>query len=75
MQAKLGDAGKYSMNGLDSSFYMLVGEVWDLHEILYVLGITKELLLVSCLIDLKCKVDFDDEGVIIRRHSLILVEF
>lgn len=42
----------------------------ELHEVLYVLGMTEIFLSVSCLIDLKHRVEFDDQGVIIRCHSL-----
>jgi hypothetical protein len=49
---------------------MLAGEVLELIEILYVLGLTKNLLSVSCLIDLKCMVEFDDQQVIIKKCSL-----
>jgi hypothetical protein len=67
---ELGDDGKYLVIRLGSiSFCMLAGEVLELHEVLYVLGMTKNLLLVSCLINLKCKVEFDDQGVIIKSHS------
>jgi hypothetical protein len=67
MQVELGDDGKYPMTGLGSiSFCMPTKEVLDLHEVLYVPGMTKNLLLVSCLIDLKCRVEFDDQEVIIK---------
>ena len=61
MLVKLGDDGRYPGVVLGSiSFHMLIGEVLDLYEALYVLGMTKNLLSVSCLIDLKCRVEFDD---------------
>jgi hypothetical protein len=68
---ELGDDGKYPVTGLGSiSFRMPPREVLELHEVLYVLGMTKNLLSVSCLTDLKCRVEFDDQEVIIRSHSL-----
>ena len=41
----------------------------ELHEVLYVLSMTKNLFLVSCLTYLKCRVEFDDQEVIIRSYS------
>jgi hypothetical protein len=76
MQVELGDDAKYLVIGMGSiSFCMPTGEVLELHEVLYVLGLTKNLLLVSCLTDLKCMVEFDDQQVIIKNTALILVEF
>jgi hypothetical protein len=49
---------------------MLVGEVLDLHEVLYVHGMTKNLLSVSCLTYLKYRVEFDHQKVIIRSLNL-----
>jgi hypothetical protein len=58
MQVELIDDGRYPMVWLRSiSFFMLVGEVLDLHEVLYVPSMTKNILLVSFLIDLKCKIE------------------
>lgn len=37
------------------SFCMPAGEVLELHEVLYVLGMNKDLLPVSCITDLKCR--------------------
>jgi hypothetical protein len=46
----LGDDGKYLVTRLGSiSFFMPTGEVLDLHEVLYVPDMTKNLLLVYCL--------------------------
>ena len=43
------------------AFHRLVREALELHEVLlYVLGLTKNLSLVSCLLDIKCIVEFDD---------------
>jgi hypothetical protein len=36
---------------------------------------TKNLLSVSCLTNLKCRAEFDDQEVIIKSRTLILVEF
>jgi hypothetical protein len=61
MEVGLGDDGKYLMIGLGSiSFFISIGEVLELHEVLYVLVMTKNLISVFCLIDLKCRVKFDD---------------
>jgi hypothetical protein len=76
MQEELGDDAKFLVIGMGSiSFHMPTREVLELHEVLYVLGLTKNLLSISCLIDLKCMVEFDDQQVIIKKCSLILVEF
>jgi hypothetical protein len=61
MHVELGDDDRYLVTRLGSiSFCMLVREVLDLHEVLYVPSMTKSLLLVCCLIDLKCRDGFDD---------------
>jgi hypothetical protein len=50
MHVELGDNAKYLVIGMCSvSFHMPVGEVLELHEVLYVPSSTKNLLLVSCL--------------------------
>jgi hypothetical protein len=41
----------------------------ELHDVLYVPGLTKNLLLASTMIDLKCVAKFDDQQVIIRNCS------
>jgi hypothetical protein len=70
MQVELGDDGRYPMVGLLSiSFQMLVREFLDLNEVIYVLGMHKNIILGSCLTDLKHKVEFDDEKVIIRSKN------
>jgi hypothetical protein len=67
---ELGDDAKYLVIGMGSiSFRRLAGEVLELNKVLYVLGLTKNLLLVSCLIELKCTIEFDDQQVIIRKHN------
>jgi hypothetical protein len=48
---------------------MPFGEVLDLHEVLYVLSMTKNLVSVPCLIDFKCRVEVDDQGVIIKSQN------
>jgi hypothetical protein len=61
MYVELGDDGKYPVTGLGFiSFHMLAREVLELCQALYVLGRTKNLLLVSCLIDLKCNAKFNN---------------
>jgi hypothetical protein len=69
-QVELSDDGKYPMTRKGSiSFHMPVGEVLELHEVFYVPHMTKTLLLVSCVIDLRCSAKFDDQEVIIKSHS------
>jgi len=41
------------------------GDVLKLSDVLYVLGLTRNLLLVSVMTDLLCVVEFDDQQVII----------
>jgi hypothetical protein len=45
-------------------------DVLELDDVLYVPGLTKSLLLVSCMTDLQCMVEFDGQQVIIRKCSL-----
>jgi hypothetical protein len=53
---------------------MPLGDVLELNDVLYVLGLTKNLLLVSTMTDLKCVVEFDDKQVIIIDHIKRMVE-
>jgi hypothetical protein len=52
------------------SFCMPSGDVLELNDVLYVLGLTKNLLSISAMIDLKCVVEFDDKQVIIMVSEL-----
>jgi hypothetical protein len=63
------DDGKYLISGLCSISFRMLAEVLELQEELYVPSMTKNLLLVSCLTDLNCMVEFDDQGVIIKSRS------
>jgi len=49
---------------------MHLGGVLELSGVLYVLCLTRNLLLVSIMIDLVCVVEFDDQQVIIWRRCL-----
>lgn len=61
MQVELGDDATYSVIGMGSiSFYMPSGDVLELHDVLFVPRLSKNVLSVSCLTDLKCVVEFDD---------------
>jgi hypothetical protein len=42
------------------SFLMPLGDVLELDDVLYVHGLTKNLLLVLAIMDLKCVAKFDD---------------
>jgi hypothetical protein len=62
MHVELGDDVKYSMIGMDSiSFYLPTREILELHEVLYGHGLTKKLLLLTCITNPKCKIEFDDQ--------------
>jgi len=52
------------------SFHMPLGHVLELNDVLYVLGLTKNLFSISCMTNLKCMPKFDDQQVIIRKRSL-----
>jgi hypothetical protein len=57
---ELGDDGKYLMTRLGFvSFRISAEEVLELHEVLYVLGSTKNLLSIYCITNLKCRAEFD----------------
>ena len=65
------DDGKYLETRLGSiSFNTIVGEVLDLHYVLYISSTTKILFSISCLTNLRCGVEFDDQEVIIRSSNL-----
>jgi hypothetical protein len=50
MQVELGNDRRYLVTRFDSiSFYMLAGEVLELHEVLYITSVTKNLLSNSYL--------------------------
>jgi hypothetical protein len=53
MQVELGDDATYLVAGVGSiSFQMPSGDILELTSVLYVLGLTKNLLSVSVMIDL-----------------------
>lgn len=45
---------------------MPLGNVLELHNVLYVPGLTKDLLLASTTTDLRCVGKFEDQQIIIR---------
>jgi hypothetical protein len=50
------------------------GDVLELNDVLFVLGLMKNLLLVSCMIDLHCVVKFDAQKVIIRDRTHVVAK-
>jgi hypothetical protein len=70
IQVELGNDATCPMIGTGFvSFLMPSGDVLELDDVLYVLGLMKSLLSVSCMIDLQCMVEFDGQQVIIRKCS------
>jgi hypothetical protein len=70
IQVELGNDATYLVTKMGFvSFYMPLGDVLELDDVLYVLGLTKNLLSVSAMTDLRCVVEFDDQQVIIRDCS------
>ena len=68
MQVELGNNGKYPMIELGSiSFCMLAGEFLKLHGVLSVPRLTKNLLSISCMTNLNCMAQCDDQQMIIRK--------
>jgi hypothetical protein len=76
MQVELGGNATYLVIGMGSiSFCMPSSDVLELDDVLYVPGLTKNLLSISAMTDLRCVAEFDDQQVIIKDHLRILVEF
>jgi hypothetical protein len=66
MSVELGDDATYPMRGVGSiSFQTPIGDVLELSNVLYVLGLKKNLLLVSCMEDLQCML-----SLMLKRLSL-----
>jgi len=66
VQVELGDNAMYLVVGVGSiSFQMPLGDIIELTGILYELALSKNLLLVSVMIDLRYMVEFDDQQVLI----------
>ena len=62
---ELGDDATYPMKGFYSlSFWMPLGNILELNDILFVFGVTKNLLLVRCMIDLHCVTKYEAQKVI-----------
>ena len=58
------------MKGLNSiSFQRPLGDVLELNFVLYVLDLTKSLLSVPCLTELKCLTEFDGQQITITDSS------
>jgi hypothetical protein len=54
MSVELGDDATYLVRGVGSiSFQMSLGDVLELSDILFVLGLKMNLLLVSCMTDVQ----------------------
>ena len=62
IQVELGDDSIYPMIGIDTlSFKMPSSNVLELHDVLFVLGLKKNLLFYLTITNLQRKVDFDDQ--------------
>jgi hypothetical protein len=71
IQVELGNDTTYPITKMSFlSFRMPSGNVLELNDVLSIPGLTKNLVSVSCMIDLQCVVEFDDQQVIIRKHNL-----
>jgi hypothetical protein len=61
IQVELGDDATYPMTRIDPIFFKMPPcDVLELHDVLFVLGLTKNLLFVSVITNQKCKFEFDD---------------
>jgi hypothetical protein len=75
IQVELGNDATYPVTKWALSLScMPSSDVLELNDVLYVPNLTKNLLLVSCMTDLQCVVEFDDQQVIIR-NTPNLVKF
>jgi hypothetical protein len=64
---ELGNYATYPLRGLGSiSFWTPSTGVLELNDVLFVLGLKKNILLVYCMVELHCVIKFDDQKVIIR---------
>jgi hypothetical protein len=71
MHVELGDVSMESMIGVGFiSFFMPSSDVLEIHYVLLVPRLTKNIVLVFFLIDIKCVVEFDDQQVIIKKCNL-----
>lgn len=58
--SELGDDATYPMRGLGSiSFHMPSSDVLEFNDVLFVTRLMKNLLSISCMVKLKCKVAFE----------------
>lgn len=70
MQVALGDDATYLVTRVCLvSFCIPLGDVLELDDTLYVLGLTKKLCSMSAMIDQRIVAKFDDQHVIIRTHN------
>jgi hypothetical protein len=75
MRVELGDDAIYVVKGSGSiSLQMPLGDVLELNDVLFVLGLMKNLCLVSCMIDLHCVGEFDPQKVIIRDRAHVVAK-
>jgi hypothetical protein len=71
MSVELGDDATYPMKGLGSiSFQMPSGDVLELNDVLFVPSLKKNLLSISCMEDLQCRVAFEGQQCTISDCSL-----
>jgi hypothetical protein len=71
MSVELGDDATYPMRGVGSiSFQMPLGDVLELSDVLFVPSLKKNLLLVSCMIDVQWRVAFEGQQCTINDCSL-----
>jgi hypothetical protein len=74
MSVELGDDATYPMRGVGSISFLdtFIGDVLELSNVLFVLGLKKNLLSVSCMEDLHCMAEFDAQEVIFRRQTHVV---
>ena len=71
MSVELGDDSTYPMRGVVSiSFHVSSGDVLELDDILFVHGLKKNLLQVSCMTNVHWRVAFEGQQCIIVNFSL-----
>ena len=70
MKVELGDDATYRITRMGFvSFCMALGEVLEFDNVLYLLGLTMNLLLVSTMVDLRFAFEFDDNQIIFRGRN------
>ena len=73
MEVELGDDATYPIARVGSiSFLMPSGDILELTGVLYVPSLTKNLLSILVITNLRYMVDFDGQQVLIRKRCLYL---